>query len=140
MAKDFDLAHAGRLSLFETIIRIVGGLIAAFDASGDQMFLQKALELAQKLQVNFPKGGKGTGHRDMVLSSQHISLLAIWHPVCLSYKARTREGSDRSPQCTWQSYIPSEGAGAGSEAASEVLTGGKVNAVLCRGSGGLGSQ
>ena len=97
MAKDFDLAHAGRLSLFETIIRIVGGLIAAFDASGDQMFLQKALELAQKLQVNFPKGGKGTGHRDMVLSSQPISLLAIWHPVCLSYKARTRDGSDRTP-------------------------------------------
>ena len=60
VAKDFDLAHAGRLSLFETIIRIVGGLIAAFDASGDQIFLQKALELAQKLQVNFPEGGKGT--------------------------------------------------------------------------------
>ena len=60
MVKEFNLAHGGRLSLFETIIRIVGGLIAAFDASGDLLFLQKAQELAQKLQPNFPEGGKGT--------------------------------------------------------------------------------
>ncbi|CAL5226192.1 g9026 [Coccomyxa viridis] len=58
VVKEFDLAHGGRLSLFETIIRIVGGLIAAFDASGDLLFLQKAQELAQKLQLNFPAGGK----------------------------------------------------------------------------------
>lgn len=59
MAKDLDLAHGGKLSLFETIIRIVGGLIAAFDASGDRIFLNKAQELAEKLQINFPAGGKG---------------------------------------------------------------------------------
>ncbi len=59
VVKEFDLAHGGRLSLFETIIRIVGGLIAAFDASGDLLFLQKAQELAQKLHPNFPGGGKG---------------------------------------------------------------------------------
>lgn len=59
VATGFDLAHSGRLSLFETIIRIVGGLIAAFDASGDRLFLQKAQELAQKLQASFPAGGKG---------------------------------------------------------------------------------
>ena len=60
MVKEFDLAHGGRLSLFETIIRIVGGFLAAYDASGDRLFLQKAQELAQKLQLNFPGGGKGT--------------------------------------------------------------------------------
>ena len=59
VAKDLDLEHGGRLSLFETIIRIVGGLVAAFDASGDRLFLQKAEELAQKLQVNFPQDKKG---------------------------------------------------------------------------------
>ena len=59
MAKDLDLEHGGRLSLFETIIRIVGGLVAAFDASGDKLFLQKAEELAEKLQVNFPQDRKG---------------------------------------------------------------------------------
>ena len=60
VVKEFNLAHGGRLSLFETIIRIVGGLVAAYDASGDLFFLQKAQELAQKLQPNFPGGGKGT--------------------------------------------------------------------------------
>lgn len=64
MVKEFDLAHGGRLSLFETIIRIVGGLLAAFDASGDLLFLQKAEKLAQKLHSSFPGGGKGTRSPD----------------------------------------------------------------------------
>ena len=60
VAKDLDLDHGGRLSLFETIIRIVGGLISAFDASHDRLFLEKAVELADKLQLSFPQGGQGT--------------------------------------------------------------------------------
>lgn len=68
VAKDLDLEHGGRLSLFETIIRIIGGLVAAFDASGDKMFLQKAEELAEKLQVNFPQDKKGV-HSLAVYSS-----------------------------------------------------------------------
>ena len=60
VAKDLDLEHGGRLSLFETIIRIVGGLISAFDASRDRLFLEKAVELADKLQLSFPQGGQGT--------------------------------------------------------------------------------
>lgn len=33
------------ISLFETNIRVVGGLVAAFDLSGDRLFLSKAVEL-----------------------------------------------------------------------------------------------
>ena len=62
VAKGLDLEHEGRLSLFETIMRIVGGLISAFDASRDALFLEKAVELADKLQRNFPQGGQGV-HR-----------------------------------------------------------------------------
>ncbi|CAK0786405.1 hypothetical protein CVIRNUC_009618 [Coccomyxa viridis] len=58
VAKELDLDHGGRLSLFETIIRIVGGLISAFDASRDKLFLEKAVELADKLQLSFPEGGQ----------------------------------------------------------------------------------
>ena len=60
VATELDLDRGGRLSLFETIIRIVGGLISAFDASRDRLLLEKAVRLADKLQLSFPQGGQGT--------------------------------------------------------------------------------
>ena len=75
VAKDLDLEHGGRLSLFETIIRIVGGLISAFDASRDKLFLEKAVELADKLQLNFPQGGQG-------MHSPHGHMPATLKLVC----------------------------------------------------------
>jgi uncharacterized protein YyaL (SSP411 family) len=33
------------ISLFETNIRVVGGLLSAYDLSGDELFLKKATEL-----------------------------------------------------------------------------------------------
>lgn len=62
MAKDFDLDHNAKLSLFETIIRIVGGLIAAYDASGDAVFLKKADELAAILLSSFQSTEQGMTH------------------------------------------------------------------------------
>ena len=75
VAKELDLDHGGRLSLFETIIRIVGGLISAFDASRDRLFLEKAVELADKLQLSFPQGGQG-------MHSPHGRMPATLKPVC----------------------------------------------------------
>ena len=40
-------------SVFETTIRIVGGLLATYDLSGDEMYLEKCLELAKKLEPAF---------------------------------------------------------------------------------------
>lgn len=59
VATNFDLQHDAKLSLFEATIRIVGGLIAAFDASGDAMFLAKAEELASKMLDNFQDREQG---------------------------------------------------------------------------------
>ncbi|KAJ3083082.1 hypothetical protein HK100_009528 [Physocladia obscura] len=44
---------AGRLSVFETTIRVVGGLLGAFDLDGDARLLAKAVDLADRLLPAF---------------------------------------------------------------------------------------
>ncbi|MCL7049661.1 hypothetical protein MKW94_030705 [Papaver nudicaule] len=44
---DFDKNYEA--SVFETTIRVVGGLLSAFDLSGDKMFLEKAKDIADRL-------------------------------------------------------------------------------------------
>jgi hypothetical protein len=39
--------------LFETTIRVVGGLLGAHELSGDKLFLDKALELADRMLIAF---------------------------------------------------------------------------------------
>lgn len=54
--------RAGAVSVFETTIRELGGLIAAHSLSGDDVFLQKAKTLADKLLPAFlTKSGIPTG-------------------------------------------------------------------------------
>ncbi|XAR74047.1 Mannosyl-oligosaccharide 1,2-alpha-mannosidase [Bertholletia excelsa] len=50
--KDYDA------SVFETTIRVVGGLLSAYDLSGDQIFLEKAKDIADRLLPawNTPSG------------------------------------------------------------------------------------
>ena len=48
-----------KLSLFETNIRILGGLLAAFDLSQDARLLDKARELADRLMPNFDLAATG---------------------------------------------------------------------------------
>ncbi|XP_053124085.1 mannosyl-oligosaccharide 1,2-alpha-mannosidase IC isoform X2 [Hemicordylus capensis] len=56
--KSFDLNVNGEASLFEVNIRYVGGLLAAFYLTGDEVFKSKALELGEKLlpAFNTPTG------------------------------------------------------------------------------------
>ncbi|CAI5723679.1 unnamed protein product [Peronospora destructor] len=53
VANKLEFSHLGRdgtrISIFETIIREVGGLLSAFDLSGDAIFKQKAKELMDLL-------------------------------------------------------------------------------------------
>lgn len=49
---DFD-AQDYDASTFETTIRYLGGLIAAHDLSKDDLYLQKAVELADRLMPAF---------------------------------------------------------------------------------------
>jgi mannosyl-oligosaccharide alpha-1,2-mannosidase len=44
---DFDKDYDA--SMFETTIRVVGGLLSAYDLSGDKMFLEKAKDIADRL-------------------------------------------------------------------------------------------
>jgi mannosyl-oligosaccharide alpha-1,2-mannosidase len=46
-------AQAGTVSVFETTIRSLGGLLAAYDLSGDRAFLEKARTLGDKLTPAF---------------------------------------------------------------------------------------
>ncbi|KAK9814704.1 hypothetical protein WJX72_010173 [[Myrmecia] bisecta] len=56
-----------QLSLFETNIRIVGGLLSAYDLSADAMFLAKAEELVALMLPNFDEGGVGLPRNDLLL-------------------------------------------------------------------------
>ncbi|CAH2053156.1 unnamed protein product [Thlaspi arvense] len=44
---DFDKDYSA--SMFETTIRVVGGLLSAYDLSGDKLFLEKAKDIADRL-------------------------------------------------------------------------------------------
>ena len=66
-----DHTHVGGVSVFETTIRSLGGLLAAYDWSGDKAFLEKADDLGSRLlkAFNTPSGlpyghinlGQGSG-------------------------------------------------------------------------------
>lgn len=54
-----DFHKVGTVSLFETTIRVVGGLLSAHALSGDRVFLDRAQELGDRL---LPAFGGITGH------------------------------------------------------------------------------
>ena len=48
---ELNLNKKAKLSFFETTIRLLGGLLSAYDLTGDDLFLQKAQSIADKLLV-----------------------------------------------------------------------------------------
>ncbi len=58
---DFDVD--GEVSVFETAIRLVGGLLSAFHACGDPVLLAKAKGLADRLLPSFNASPLGIPHR-----------------------------------------------------------------------------
>ena len=58
---DFDVD--GEVSVFETSIRLVGGLLSAFHASGDPVLLGKARDCADRLLPSFNASPLGIPHR-----------------------------------------------------------------------------
>ena len=59
------------VSFFETVIRCLGGLMSTYDLSGNELFLNKAKDLADRLMPAFNTGNGfplsevnlGSGHR-----------------------------------------------------------------------------
>jgi mannosyl-oligosaccharide alpha-1,2-mannosidase len=58
---DFDVD--GEVSVFETSIRLVGGLLSAYHASGDPELLAKARDCADRLMPSFNASPLGIPHR-----------------------------------------------------------------------------
>jgi hypothetical protein len=65
--------HVGTVSVFETTIRDLGGLLSAFDWSKDQVFLDKALDLGERLLKAFEGSTTGIpfGQVDLSGGRQH---------------------------------------------------------------------
>lgn len=47
-----DLEQKTVVSFFETTIRLLGGLLSAFELSQEEVFLQKAQQLTDKLMIS----------------------------------------------------------------------------------------
>lgn len=53
VATQLQFSKVGRVIVFETVIRILGGLVSMYHLSGDEMFLEKAEELGVRLAASF---------------------------------------------------------------------------------------
>ncbi|DBB01907.1 TPA: hypothetical protein ACH3X1_000502 [Trebouxia sp. C0004] len=58
-----------RISLFETNIRVVGGLIGAFELTADHMFLEKAVECVNLMLPVFQTSSNGIPNNQVTLKS-----------------------------------------------------------------------
>lgn len=72
----FDVAQ--NVNLFETTIRVLGGLLSAYHLSGDPIFLKKAQELGSILVVGFDSPS-GIPYSDISLRSKSAHGPA-WNP------------------------------------------------------------
>ncbi|TMW63371.1 hypothetical protein Poli38472_002312 [Pythium oligandrum] len=66
VADELSFDHMGEISVFETIIRNLGGLLSAYDLSKDSIFLDRAVELAQRL---LPAISQSDGRADYLLNT-----------------------------------------------------------------------
>ncbi len=59
VATEMDVSRNVSVSMFETTIRIIGGLLSAYDLADDPMLLTRARALADKVLINFRVTGHG---------------------------------------------------------------------------------
>lgn len=58
VANELDFDKVGQVIVFETVIRILGGLVSIYQLSGDAMYLQKAEDLGLRLAEAFDTPSK----------------------------------------------------------------------------------
>jgi len=73
----WSLEDVGPVSVFETTIRSLGGLLSAYDLSGDVMFLETADDLGNRLSNAF-NSSTGIPYSETVLNGNH-SFNSVWH-------------------------------------------------------------
>ncbi|XP_050765666.1 mannosyl-oligosaccharide 1,2-alpha-mannosidase IC [Gymnogyps californianus] len=89
--KSFDLNVNGEASLFEVNIRYIGGLLAAYYLTGEEVFKSKALELGEKLLPAFntptgiPRGVINLGSWSWGWASAGSSILAEFGTLHLEF-------------------------------------------------------
>lgn len=96
----FESTIAG--SFFETVIRILGGLLTAYELSGDAMYLEKASELGKKLMPAFAtphslpwaRIALGTGKCYNPRWQKNYVLLAEIGTIQLEFYALSQHGLD----------------------------------------------
>jgi mannosyl-oligosaccharide alpha-1,2-mannosidase len=50
---DFDRTNGYEVSVFETNIRVLGGLLSIYELTGEELFLEKAVDIADRLLPAF---------------------------------------------------------------------------------------
>jgi hypothetical protein len=50
---DLCSVHQGDVNVFETTIRVMGGLLATYEMRGTRVLLERAVEVAQTLEIAF---------------------------------------------------------------------------------------
>lgn len=94
--KELDFDKVGRVIVFETVIRILGGLVSMFHLSGDRMYLDKAEDLGVRLSAAFNTPHKlpwprcylnETGRCEHHNSNSDVLYLAEVGSVQLEYRA-----------------------------------------------------
>lgn len=87
MANSLNFDQKAKLSLFETTIRIVGGLLSAFDMSEDAMFLNKAQLLVDILMPVFNATGKPFRPQEKHSPEVIIRMLLMCLAACSWWRA-----------------------------------------------------
>ena len=73
VATQMDTSRNVTVSMFETTIRIIGGLLAAYDLADDALLLARARALADKVLINFRVTGRGTPRTQTHQLSTNVS-------------------------------------------------------------------
>ena len=78
--------HATGISMFETVIRIVGGLLSAFELSKERVFLAKAKECADLMMYAFEHNHRGLPCSTVSLDGRKLCSMPMWagHAVVLA--------------------------------------------------------
>lgn len=66
----FSLDNYKDVNLFEVTIRVLGGLLASYHLSGDVLFLEKAMDLGERLMPCFTKSPTSIPYSDVNLASR----------------------------------------------------------------------
>jgi Glycosyl hydrolase family 47 len=94
-----DHSKTGQVSVFETTIRDLGGLLSAFDWSGDEVFRTKAIDLGERLfhcfdgaQTGIPFGqvNLGTGATNNVGWTGNSAILAEFGSIQVEFRYLAR--------------------------------------------------